>query len=263
MERPGNVDLVPFLFGVTGREWLPGPALVRMCTDAGLPAATARTTISRLRDRGGLHAERQGRHLNYRLAGATAAAFTRLEGAHPPADDWDHVFHGILYTVPEKERAFRDALRRSAVLTGYGHLRAGLLIAPRDAWETVSAQMPPVPAGARVAPLRLQLAPDDARAAAAEAWDLDAIAAALDAQRRRLDDAFAAADGPPEPSAESLRAYLDLVRPVFRALLWEPSLPVALLPPTWPRQALLASLHRALAHHQPAARRYTDTLLEQ
>ncbi|GAA1855633.1 hypothetical protein GCM10009836_39700 [Pseudonocardia ailaonensis] len=254
----GVLDLVPFLFGVAGREWLPGPVLVQLLAEAGLPAPTARTTLARMRERGGLASERAGRHVRFRLAGATAAAFSRLGAPRPPAADWDGSFHGLLYTVPESARPFRDALRRAATLTGYGHLRAGLMIAAHDGWPVIAPQVGPIPPGARVAPLTLQLAPEDARSAAAEAWDLPGAAAAMREQEEKLRRAPSVT---PRADAQGLREYHELVRPVFRTFLWIPTLPTPLLPHDWPRANLESALHAALRHHQPAAKEYLDSLL--
>jgi DNA-binding transcriptional regulator PaaX len=149
-------------------------------------------------------------------------------------------------------------LRRTAVLTGYGHLRAGLLISPHDAWPVLSPQLGPVPAGARVAPLELRLAPEDARAAAAEAWDLPAAAEALRAQEKRLTGALR---GAPRPDGETLREYHELLRPAYRTLLWVPSLPTALLPAGWPRPDLERAIGETGRHYQPAATAYLDELL--
>lgn len=254
-ELPG---LVPFLFGVADRATLPGPVLVRLLVEAGFSAPSARTGLTRMRERGGLATERVGRHVEYRLAGATLSAFRRLRD-RPATPDWDGAFHGVLFTVPESARSHRDLLRRILTVSGYGPLRAGLWISPRDAWPVLRDQLGPPPSGARIAPVELRLAPDDAREAAAEAWNLDSAAARMRAACARL----AAPLPAPEPDGATLRTYHELVRPVFQTLLEVPALPAPLLPADWPREALLAALGAAIAHFQPASGAYLRALLDQ
>jgi phenylacetic acid degradation operon negative regulatory protein len=249
--------LVPFLFGVAGRDALPGPVLVRLLVEAGFTAPSARTGLTRMRERGGLAAERAGRHVEYRLAGATLSAFRRLRD-RPAEPEWDGTFHGVLFTVPETARAHRDLLRRIMVLSGYGPLRAGLWISPRDGWPALSAQLGPPPSGARIAPVELRLAPADAREAAAEAWDLAAAATALQAQEQRI----RAVRPTTHADGATLRTYHELVRPVFETLLRIPTLPAPLLPADWPRGALLAALGETIGHFQPAAGAYVRSLLD-
>lgn len=249
--------LVPFLFGVAERDSLPGPVLVRLLVEAGFSAPSARSGLARMRERGGLATDRAGRHVDYRLAGATLAAFRRLRESRPPAPEWDGTFHGVLFTVPESARAYRDLLRRILVVSGYGPLRAGLWIKSRDEWPVLRDQLGPPPSGARIAPVQLRLARDDARAAAAEAWDLDTVAARLRAAEQRIRSVRPAT----RPDGATLRAYHELVRPVFQTLLETPGLPAPLLPADWPRDALLAALGDAIGHFQPAAGAYLRELL--
>ncbi|SDF23528.1 PaaX-like protein C-terminal domain-containing protein [Pseudonocardia oroxyli] len=142
-------------------------------------------------------------------------------------------------------------------MSGYGPLRAGLWIKSRDEWPVLRDQLGPPPSGARIAPVQLRLAQDDARAAAAEAWDLDTVAARLRAAEQRIRSVRPAT----RPDGATLRAYHELVRPVFQTLLETPGLPAPLLPADWPRDALLATLGDAIGHFQPAAGAYLRELL--
>lgn len=65
------------------------------------------------------------------MTGAMAAGFHRLRaGGGTPV--WDGGFHALLYQIPERHRAYRDSLRRAAILNGYGILQQGVLINPVD-----------------------------------------------------------------------------------------------------------------------------------
>ncbi len=51
------------------------------------------------------------------------------------------MFAGILHDFPERERARRDAFRRTARLAGYGLLGPGLLICPDDRWAQLAGRL--------------------------------------------------------------------------------------------------------------------------
>lgn len=255
------MDLVPFLCGVAEREDLPGPVLVRLLTELGIGEAAARTLLARMRTRGALRTERRGRMVSYRLAGATAAAFRRVRRSYRVPTAWDGVFHGVLYAVPEEERAFRDALRRATMLAGYGPLRPGLLVSPYDRWDALADAVSKPPTGARVYPVQLRLTLDDARTVAAEAWNLDELArryrTRVTAMRRRL----ASGRADPPPTARTLRTYTQLLRPAIHILLVDPGLPDELLPAGWPRADVLTAMAATRERFQGPSKCYVDGLI--
>lgn len=199
--------------------------------------------------------------MGHRLAGATAAAFRRVQQADRPPAWWDGTFHGVVYTVPEEERAFRDALRRAAVLAGYGPLRPGLLVSPYDRWTALGDAVTDPPSGARVYPVRLRLTLGDARTVAAEAWNLDGLAhryrQRVATMRRRL----AAGRPDPPPTARTLRTYTQLLRPAVQLLLADPGLPDELLPADRPRAEVLAAIAATERRFREPSKSYVDGLI--
>ncbi|ROT31659.1 PaaX family transcriptional regulator C-terminal domain-containing protein [Micromonospora sp. HM5-17] len=239
-------SLVPFLFGVAGRAEIPGTVLVRLLGDFGLTEAAARALLLRMRQEGMLASTRRGRVVDYRLAGEYGRRFDRIRRAGqetPPA--WTGSFHALLYQVPESRRAFRDALRRSAVNLGYGLLQQGVLIAVRDRTDQLDLLAEP-PEDVRVFVTRLEMAEADAAQAARLAWDLDTLAEVYAAHTRTLRAAVHDRPTPPEPSPDTLRRYAELLRIPMVDTLRSPQLPESLLPPNWP----MPGLWRAIAQVQ-------------
>jgi phenylacetic acid degradation operon negative regulatory protein len=232
--RAGSVRLVPFLFGVAGRDELSGVALVQLLGALGLSASAARGLIARMRREGQLAAAVAGRGRRYRLAGNFAEAFRRIrDGAAGQPAPWDGVFHALLYRVPETERAFRDRLRRQAVFAGYGTLHQGVLICPADRREYIRSTLNGVPDGAVVYFGRLELAAPEAARAASEAWDLDQLNHRYRSHADRLRSAAPQGSASPPATGETLRIFTDLLSPALVDLLRSPPLPAELFPPDW------------------------------
>jgi len=290
-------SLVSFLFGLAEREELPGPAIIALLEDLGVGASAARSAIARMRTEGILEARRRGRVSDYRLAGPAASGFRRArDQAHPPGGEsgsgWDGTFHGILFRAPEPQRRHRDRLRTAALLAGYVMLRPGLMIAVEDQWGTLSEVVSEMPQTVDVSPLTLRMRPEDARRAAAEAWDL----AGLDGHLRELAEtirhglaesdpdpgapapwapasapasaisapasaASASTSAAPGEGAEALRTMVALTLPVYRALIVVPTLPPELLPPDWSLPELLALVGQAHARYAAPAQEHLNRAL--
>ncbi|MGI8535502.1 MAG: PaaX family transcriptional regulator C-terminal domain-containing protein [Mycobacteriales bacterium] len=260
---PGGRDLIPYMFGFAEAGELPGDVLTQLLVDVGLTAAAARTSIARMRRRGGLAARRVGRRAHYRLAGEVRVAYERLDYCElGPAVPWTGEFHTLLYSVPEHARPFRDRLRNVGRSLGYGQLRPGALISPIDRWAAVSDIIGTPPAAAQLYPGRLTLGEQEARLAAREAWDLDAMSRTYARQRTILAADLADISAPPADGRTALRRLLALGRPVYAAMFTDPSLPAELLPPDWPRAAVLTMLERVEAAYDRPIRQYVETLFE-
>lgn len=258
--RPG-AGVVAFLFGVAETTSLPGPALVRLLGDVGLTESAARSLLARLRRSGDLRTSRSGRTATYTLTGAMLTAWRRGDalGRGHTADPWDGTLHGILWSVPETHRAYRDHLRRLARLAGYAPLHPGLFVSVADHWRIVADQAGQAPPGARVGPLELRMDPADAAAAARDAWNLDALAGrcrALTVTLQRSREAQVT------PGPESLRRFVETAHPVYTALVADPGLPAELLPDDWPMPLLLTELHAVLARYHEPLSEYLREILD-
>lgn len=249
--------VVSYLFGLTDRTELPGTALVTLLGDAGVGTANARSLIARLRTMGGLASRAEGRTALYRLDGEMAETFHRI-AAGIARPEWDGDFHGVLFTVPESVRGYRDKLRRVLDHSGYGQLRSGLMVHPYGAWERVQSTAGTAPHGATVYQLRLSLDLVDARAVAREAWELDRLADQMRTQAARLHSA--AADVPTSGSA-AVGTMIAALRPALYLYLVDPKLPAELLPDDWPA-GLLGQANGALhGAYWPVLKPYLDAVI--
>jgi phenylacetic acid degradation operon negative regulatory protein len=207
----------------------------------GCTPGQVRTAMSRLTEEGWLVRNRVGRLSFYRLGprGETsfAAAAARIYATAPP--DWDGTFRLLLAPRPAAEEAL--AARGFAALPPF---RIGLSGTEAD-----------LPADAPLLLARPR-STAEARELAARAWPL----APLGAFYARFLHAFAPLRdaAPGIPPAEALPLRLLLVHEWRRAVLRDPGLPEALLPPDWPgheARALTIALYRRLS---PGAEAWLD-----
>jgi phenylacetic acid degradation operon negative regulatory protein len=240
LARGRGVGQVAFLFGLARRTELPGPVLRRMLVDCGLSPDATRALLARMVRAGELNSHRSGRTTAYALAGDLLAGFERVrDQAMTRPRPWTGQFHTVLHAVPEEHRAFRDALRRAAVLAGYGTLQPGVLISSGDRHHVLAPLLGAVPAGARVHVGTLGLGTAEAAGAAATAWDLAGLAATYRDHVVRLDAA----------RPDDLRTFVEAYQPALTDTLREPALDPVLLPPDWPGRELRAAFGRFEAAH--------------
>jgi phenylacetic acid degradation operon negative regulatory protein len=96
--------------------------------------ATVRVVVTRLRREGWLYSRRDGRETTYllterswqRLDEGRCRIFRRVERP------WDGLWHTVIYSVPETERALREQLRRKLQWLGFGPLAQSVWVSPHD-----------------------------------------------------------------------------------------------------------------------------------
>ncbi|KJY41917.1 hypothetical protein VR41_10350 [Streptomyces sp. NRRL B-1568] len=256
------MSLVPFLYGVAGREELPGVALVWLLTDVGLTSAAARSLIARMRRDGLIAATPRGRGADYRLVGPFLAAFRQIRDGRPPPPAWDGFFHAVFYTVPEARRAYRDRLRRAAALARYGLMQPGVLVSPADRRDHLLAELGGPPEEGTVYFGRVELDVADAAHVAHRAWELDELDRRYREHTARLHAAVRDTAVPPRPGPEGLAAYARLFGgSLVDTLRTPPALPPELLPADWPLPGLLAAVGAAYAHFGPPVTAYVQEVV--
>lgn len=244
--RDQAAGAVIFVFGAAGPELrvLTGPVLVALLGALGMSEPTARATILRMRRGGWLSSARRGPVVEYGLAEpARRMAASVLAPVMGPRPAWEGVFHGLLFSIPESARGYRDALRRAAVQAGFGLLRPGLLVTVDPArWSRVEDLVAAAPAGSRLLRVELRLAPGDARSAAAEAWPLEQLGARYRSQvaelRRRAESLRKA----PPKGADAVRATWEAMAPISATAIEDPALPAELLPDDWPGREIRSAI---------------------
>ncbi len=103
----------------------------------------ARSTLSRMTQKGWLTSKRVGRYSQYALTGAGQRV---VEGGgvrifEPRSKGWDNLWHMVVYSIPEKKRRMRDRLRQKLGWLGFGYLAPGTWISPNDRAEDVLSEL--------------------------------------------------------------------------------------------------------------------------
>ena len=143
--------LIVTVLGLYVREfggWISVSALIRLMAAAGVDEQAVRSSLSRLKRRGIVEAERRGGVGRLRPVGVRAPA---ARGRRPPhlrrargarGGDWVVV----VFSVPESERQKRHALRARLSWLGFGTVSSGVWIAPGhladDAREVLARRRP-------------------------------------------------------------------------------------------------------------------------
>lgn len=263
---------VHFVFGLTSpagvplpvTQALPGTALIASLEAIGMSRTAARGALLRLRRAGALTSRRRGRRADYELTPASqrlvAEVFRRVT-EEPPA--WDGVFRAALVAVPPAARSYRETFKRRASYAGFGALRPGLLIAPYErSWSAIE----PVIALARedtwITRADLRLSDSDARRAARVVWELDALAAALRSESKRMSTAVAIHGAKPRSGPRAMAVLWKAIAPFFQLFSVQPPLPAELLPHDWPMAEARRSFLKVGEIVAPPALAYLSSLTD-
>jgi len=243
-------------------EPLPSAAIVALLAEFGVSDSAARAALSRLTRNGLLVTSKTGRRTFSRLSSRAAAILDdgarRIFSFGAASQPWDGMWSLVAFSIPEDNRAARDALRKQLRWRGFAPLYDGLWVSPRDhaaevigylkdldittgtafrasavSTDMVPADMVPadmVPTGMVAADM---VAAD--RDIPARAWDLDGLRSRYEcfiSFAGQLRDAAAAGRMPPTDALIARTRVMDEWR-AFPGL--DPDLPAELLPAAWPR----------------------------
>ncbi|NMM44320.1 phenylacetic acid degradation operon negative regulatory protein PaaX [Rhodospirillaceae bacterium KN72] len=251
IDRPRAKSLIVTVYGDAilphgGSCWL--GELIELVRPLGLNERVTRTAVFRLVQDGILESERHGRRSRYTLTRVGRRQFdsaqAKIYASEAPFRDgrW------TLILLPDGVSASeRDALARDLGWEGYARLGPNLLGAARgDAIAPAKAVLSEHDLADACTIFSASTETDSALGGlAALAWPLDEIAADYNLFLDRFEDR-----GPPPRTDEDafVRRVL-LIHGYRRALLRDPALPDALLPPDWPgyrARNLARTLYRAL-----------------
>ena len=221
-------------------------------TRAGIGEHAARTTLTRMGQRGLLDRHRVGPKVYLSLTPRTgrllhdAEARVWLQGAVNRS--WSGDWTLLSFSLPESRRADRHQLRKRLSWEGFGMLHNGLWITPS------AVDVPKVLSGLNVdedvkAFRATALAPTEVRRLVADAWDLGALAAGYTAFLGRW-----AGPAPRTDLGDDLARFLLLLTEWLLLVRIDPHLPESVLPPDWPAVAAERLVHRLRAEYEPAAR---------
>lgn len=227
------------IYGLYAREaggWLSVASLIRLMAELGSEEPAVRSSISRLKQRGVLEARREhgtagyalSRHGQAILAEGDQRIFDRPRASL--SDGWLLA----VFSVPERERSQRHALRSRLVWLGFGTVSAGVWVAPGNlAGETAEVLERHGLAGYVDLFRADYLAFGDEAEQVARWWDLSRLQGLYQAF---LDDAgpvLARWDGAPADGGGAFADYVRALTAWRRLPFLDPGLPAELLPGGW------------------------------
>jgi phenylacetic acid degradation operon negative regulatory protein len=222
-------------------ESLPSAALVALLAEFGVSDSAARAALSRLTRNRLLVTSRSGRRTFVRLSERAAQILD--EGARHifsfgrDREPWDGMWSLLAFSVPEENRAVRDALRKQLRWLGFAPLYDGLWLAPRDQVTEVVGLLDELGISTATAFRATAVPGSEPGGLPQRAWDLDDL--------RTRYEAFIAVAG--QLQARALAGQISPVEALvarthvmdeWRAFPGlDPDLPAELLPAEWPRAA--------------------------
>ena len=204
-------------------EPLPSAAIVALLAEFGVSDSAARAALSRLTRNGLLVTSKTGRRTFSRLSSRAAEILDdgarRIFSFGAASQPWDGMWSLVAFSIPEDNRAARDALRKQLRWRGFAPLYVGYL-KDLDITTGTAFRASSVPADGEIP---------------ARAWDLDGLRQRYEcfiAFAGQLRDAAVAGRVPPTDALIARTRVMDEWR-AFPAL--DPDLPAELLPSAWPR----------------------------
>ncbi|MDX8049594.1 PaaX family transcriptional regulator C-terminal domain-containing protein [Lentzea sp. BCCO 10_0798] len=244
--------LIITIFGLYARgehNWLSVASVVQLMADLGVEGQAARSSISRLKRRGVVRAERRD-GAGYALSESTletlAEGDTRIfERRRATTEDGWLV---VVFSVPESEREKRHALRTSLTQLGFGTTAPGVWVAPGNlATETRRtlerrglSEYVDIFTGHH-------FAFGDLRSKVRAWWDLDELTDLYADFLRRHRPVLDAGITSPE---QAFQTYVPMLTAWRRLPYSDPGLPLSLLPPGWngvTAEALFEQLNTTLS----------------
>ncbi len=218
-------------------EPLPSAAIVALLAEFGVSDSAARAALSRLTRNGLLVTSRTGRRtfsrLSLRAAEILDDGARRIFSFGAADQPWDGMWSLVAFSIPEDNRAARDALRKQLRWRGFAPLYDGLWVSPRDHAAEAIGYLKDLDVTTGTAFRASSVAADCE--IPARAWDLDGLRARYECFigfAGQLRDAAAAGRVPPTDALIARTRVMDEWR-AFPGL--DPDLPAELLPLAWPR----------------------------
>ncbi|MGH3278750.1 MAG: PaaX family transcriptional regulator [Trebonia sp.] len=272
--------LIVTVYGLYAREvggWLSVSSLIKLLAELGVDEQSLRSSISRLKRRGLLVAERRGGKAGYALSSHArsmlATGDRRIFQREAIADGGNGGWVVAVFSVPESERQRRHQLRSRLSWLGFGTVSSGVWVAPAHALDDAREHLARDGLQHYVDLFRGDyVAFGDPAELVSQWWDLDAI--------QQLYDEFVAnfapsagrwsaraGNGGGDSADHDRDAFVDYVRALTawrRFPYLDPGLPAMLLPASWSGSVaadLFFELRRLLTG--PAHRFATSILAEE
>ncbi|HZG90780.1 MAG TPA: PaaX family transcriptional regulator C-terminal domain-containing protein [Pseudonocardia sp.] len=231
--------LILTLYGLYAREehnWLSVGSVVRLLGDLGVDSAGVRSSISRLKRRGVLHAMRSDGAAGYALSEQTLEVLregdVRIFGRRRAELEDGLVL--VVFSVPESERDKRHQLRAALSRMGFGTAAPGVWVAPGNLHDDVAGTLCRLGLASYVDLFRSHYAAfGELRDKVGQWWDLPAVDAGYAEFLARYADARARWDAAADGPRTAFEVYVPLLTEWRRLPYLDPGLPADLLPQTW------------------------------
>jgi phenylacetic acid degradation operon negative regulatory protein len=249
--------LIVTLLGLYVREfggWISVSALIRLMAAAGVDEQAVRSSLSRLKRRGIVEAERRSGVAGYALseyARQVLEVGDRRIFARPEQHSRDWVV--VVFSVPESERQKRHALRARLSWLGFGTVSSGVWIAPGHLADDARAVLASDGLEPYVDLFRAEyVAFGDPAEKVAQWWDLESLGQLysefLETHEPRR--AHWTAQREVAPGPQVFGDYIRALTSWRRLPYLDPGLPTDLLPASWSGTRAAETffdLHRLLA----------------
>lgn len=121
-----------FILPETDRIWT--GSLLHLMGLLDVSERAVRSTLSRMSRKGWIRSQKHGRRSMYILTPRGRALLEAGQARifEPPLDNWNGRWYLVVYSLPEKRRRKRHALRKQLTWLGFGNLAPGTWISPHD-----------------------------------------------------------------------------------------------------------------------------------
>ncbi|MBX5493436.1 MAG: phenylacetic acid degradation operon negative regulatory protein PaaX [Chloroflexi bacterium] len=244
--------------------------LIQIMAQFGLSEQAVRSALSRMTRGGWLRGRQVGNRSFYSLTprgkrlleSGRRRIFVRRGG------EWDGRWRILVYSIPERQREVREALRKQLTWLGFGPLGSGTWVTPHRLDEEVAALVETLGVRDRVELFEAaHVGFGDAQALARRCWDLDALNTRYRAfvehwapRQAALQERLARGDE--VPPAECFVERFLLIHEYRRFFFLDPELPPALLPADWQGAAAAQLFHAYHTLLGERANAYLDSVWE-
>ena len=268
-DAPSRTLLTSFLGSFMRRvgDWIPIGALVSLMQELGIDEQTTRASVSRLKKRGWLAADKRHGVNGYRLTPLAIDSLTDDgDGMPRPIRQPGSLEEGwciVQVSIPEAERARRHVFRTRMTRLGFGNLNAGWWLAPIRLLTAAREAIAELGLSDQAAVFVGQYAGEsDLGDLVRRTWDLDTINRSY---RAFIDEgnAVLSHSGSPDTPVEGRDAFvaymtlIDLWRPVPQL---DPGLPAELLGPDWAAREANDLIRLVVARFEQSAIDHVATL---
>lgn len=229
-------------------ECVPSVALVELLSEFGITPAGARTAMRRLAASGLLTVERSGRTTAYGVPPRSVTVIIehtyRMMTFGASTSEWDGMWTVVTFSVPEKARGIRTALRARLRVMHFAALYDAVWVSPHDKTDEVIGMLDELGVSTASVLRSREVVHDSQQSHLHAAFDLSELTAEyrsfVEHYEPLQDDVDAGRIGP----ADALRIRTKLGGEWRRFREIDPDLPAELLPAEWPRERA----HRVFRH---------------